>query len=283
MSATPVRFTVPGLAAGGSSTSATVLLELVDDLVDGQRIQAISEAGDPIAEARTWTLFGSDNVLLLEAQATIYYPTPTWYRATISQVIGQQTVKGVYVFQVPVSSATQDLLTLIGYSLIDPADISAELLVHGETAYGWGDHALAGYSPLVHQHAVTDIIGLNEESAEAVESIPAGAAVRITYQGKAALADAVTPGCNEVVGLAIAQTAPGFSCTYTRSLLSLADWSMLVGSYSLTPGSVYYLSPIAPGRLTKVPPETAGQFLVRIGRATEATTLQLLIEPPISL
>ncbi|WP_295446253.1 hypothetical protein [uncultured Thiodictyon sp.] len=107
--------------------------------------------------------------------------------------------------------------------------------------------------------------------------------MRITAQGLAALADAAIPGRGEVAGLAMADTASGFTCTYTRSTAESTDWSAVTGTAALSSGSVYYLSPSVPGTLTTTPPETAGLALVRIGRAVDTMTLQIMVEPPIYL
>jgi len=57
----------------------------------------------------------------------------------------------------------------------------------------------------------------------------------------------------------------------------------VAGTIALTPGATYFLDPSTAGRITTTAPTTAGQYVVRVGRAVDATTLDIEIELPILL
>jgi hypothetical protein len=73
------------------------------------------------------------------------------------------------------------------------------------------------------------------------------------------------------VGIATQDVAAGQVGEYVSvGPVSCASWS-------LTPGSVYYLSPSVAGSLTTVYPDNSGEFVVILGAATTPTQLNLQI------
>ena len=52
---------------------------------------------------------------------------------------------------------------------------------------------------------------------------------------------------------------------------------------TLDAGDLFFVSATTPGLLTKTPPSSAGQAVVRIGEAATATKLSIQIEPPVKL
>ena len=120
-------------------------------------------------------------------------------------------------------------------------------------------------------------------SAEAAVDIDAGQAVYITAASVATLASASTLAASYVAGLAAADTLTGVAVNIKRDTLTLADWTAVTGTTTLTPGSVYYLSNITPGGLTTAAPDTTNHTLTRVGIASAADTLSIQIEPPIIL
>lgn len=99
----------------------------------------------------------------------------------------------------------------------------------------------------------------------------------------AALADNVTT--SGVVGLVA--DASIASATYgsilTDGTLVSTDWTAVVGATTLTPGSVYFLSDTAAGKLTTTVPTAPGSFVARVGTAINTTTLEVTISRPIKL
>ena len=114
-------------------------------------------------------------------------------------------------------------------------------------------------------------------TAQASEPIPAGCAVMILANTKAALAT------NNVLGLAKTTVATGSPLDIAKTSLTLANWSAVTGSALLTPGSVYFLSHLIAGHLTKVPPTDSGQRCIRVGKAVNTTTLSIEISQPVLL
>lgn len=86
-----------------------------------------------------------------------------------------------------------------------------------------------------------------------------------------------------VVGLAMQDTAIGFALNAQKNILTLQNWTAVIGQPTLTPGFDYFLSPTVAGQLTTVPPVTTGQLVVFIGTATSPTTLALELAEPVLL
>jgi hypothetical protein len=85
-----------------------------------------------------------------------------------------------------------------------------------------------------------------------------------------------------VCGFATRSAASGENVTYiANGFLSLDDWTDVLGSTSLTPGSVYYLG--ATGGITTTAPSTPGQYVTEVGQAASSTTLHVAIKRPILL
>lgn len=74
---------------------------------------------------------------------------------------------------------------------------------------------------------------------------------------------------------------PGF--VQVGGLMTLADWSLVVGTVALFPRALYFLDPIFEGRLTTVPPSMVGQIAQLVGLAVSLDTLSLLMRDAIQL
>jgi hypothetical protein len=65
---------------------------------------------------------------------------------------------------------------------------------------------------------------------------------------------------------------------------SIYQWAPICGQNGgLTPGSLYFLDPSAPGRITTSAPSASGLFVVELGLAISSTDLEISIQPPIML
>ena len=82
-----------------------------------------------------------------------------------------------------------------------------------------------------------------------------------------------------VIGLCDVDTLAGFITQIAAVKVVLADWTLILGSASLTVGALYFLSPVA-GQIT-LQQMTTGQTLVSIGTAVSATTL--IIRPTVRI
>jgi len=61
------------------------------------------------------------------------------------------------------------------------------------------------------------------------------------------------------------------------------DWTLIAGTAELSAGATYFLDPATAGRITATAPTVVSQFVVRVGRAVNARTLDIEIELPILL
>lgn len=127
--------------------------------------------------------------------------------------------------------------------------------------------------------------GVDPSISDAATSIDIGAGQPIyvsKVNGQAVLADATSLNSADIAGLAIAAAASGFRVSFTRSKLTLVDWTAALGVASLQSGYDYFLS-ATPGQITTTPPLIPGQCVVFIGTAISTTSMLFAFEPPILL
>jgi hypothetical protein len=115
-----------------------------------------------------------------------------------------------------------------------------------------------------------------------------GAPVYLKADGTVDLAEANAQATTDVFGLvkdtSIAAGDPGNILTDGTLTALTTDWDAVTGgSGGLTPGAVYFLDPATAGLLTASAPTTAGQFVVRVGKAISATKMDLVLAAPIKL
>lgn len=127
-------------------------------------------------------------------------------------------------------------------------------------------------TPLSFSAENKDAATINEGMAVAPH--PSGAGVILAVNTAMATA---------AIGLSQTTTAPTFSDTFQISgILTLADWSLVVGAATLSPMAVYFLGS-TPGTLTTTPPSTPGSIAQIIGYAVAPDSMEILINPPILL
>jgi len=125
---------------------------------------------------------------------------------------------------------------------------------------------------------------IDYHSAEADSTIIIGNPLYLTGAGHVNSARANAAGTTQVVGLSITDTSPTFTCNYlTEGRIERSDWTDITGVATLSAGVTYFLDPSIAGRITSTAPTAAGQYVVRIGRAVNTTTLDIEIELPILL
>ena len=113
-----------------------------------------------------------------------------------------------------------------------------------------------------------------------------GQVIYIKGTGHAATAQADAAATAFAVGIAAANgggvsTGPLFYRTQGQQTLD--DWTNATGSADLTPGSIYYVSAATDGEITATPPSGDGEFVVKIGTALNARTLNLEIGEGVAL
>lgn len=116
-------------------------------------------------------------------------------------------------------------------------------------------------------------------------SITQGMAVYISASGTVKKAKADAAGTSKAFGLvsdaSISAAASGQ--IIFEGILSMADWTSIIGTTSLTFDTYYFLSPNTAGLLTATPPTTVGQLNVIVGHALSATEMEIFPTIPILL
>lgn len=126
--------------------------------------------------------------------------------------------------------------------------------------------------------------GATFESTETDSNCTIGQPLYLKSNGHVDLAKAEALATARVCGLAISISTATTSADYSADgVVSLADWSAIAGSVALTPGALYYLSPMTAGMITAIAPTEAGHFVAAIGRALTTQKLEIEIQPTILL
>ena len=121
-------------------------------------------------------------------------------------------------------------------------------------------------------------------TAIAAVDLDAGQPIYITGSGTVNLAKADSQTTTEVVGLVQSDCLLGETCRYlTEGRIERLDWTAITGVSELSPGATYFLDPANVGQITETASTASGQFVVRVGRAVDASTLDIEIELPILL
>lgn len=108
-----------------------------------------------------------------------------------------------------------------------------------------------------------------------------GQVVYIKSTGNTGLSQSDVAADSKSIGLAFADVTAAASGFYlTAGHLEVLDWTNVIGTTDLTPGSIYFLSATA-GHMTTTPP-TSGR-VVRLGIALTTKVFDIKIEPGIFL
>jgi len=113
---------------------------------------------------------------------------------------------------------------------------------------------------------------------ETDDNVLIGQPVYIKNTGHAGLAQAIFPTQN-CIGLVNTSVNAGIiTGILNNTVLTLSDWTNVIGSELLSPGVLYFLDPNNSGMLTSTVPSIG--YNVIIGEALTANTLQINIEDP---
>jgi len=161
---------------------------------------------------------------------------------------------------------------------IYPVPAAIELIAHKGVANGYPALDSTGKIPAAQLQAVGGI------PAEAAADLLNGQPVYLTGAGHLALARANSAGTTVVIGLAAADTLTGIAAPYIESgNVTLADWTSITGTASLTVGAVYYLAAGTAGQLTATAPTTGGSYVAAVGIALNPQTLRVSVQPTMLL
>ena len=123
--------------------------------------------------------------------------------------------------------------------------------------------------------------GVSNPSIQTDDAILQGQPVYIKSNGYIGLAKADTLNTSKVVGFAVNDTSIGFSCEYQRNILTLSDWTSVIGTTNLIPNNLYFLNSTTAGTITNTPPTTG--VIISLGEAISTTSLEINIGYPILL
>ncbi len=115
-----------------------------------------------------------------------------------------------------------------------------------------------------------------------------GNAVYCDGAGTVDLAQADALGTAEILGFVkdISISAATLGAIQTDGILTATtgQWDAVAGTTGgLTAGTIYYLDPSTAGNITETAPTSAGQYVIRVGKAISTTELEISITEPIKL
>ena len=111
-----------------------------------------------------------------------------------------------------------------------------------------------------------------------------GQVVYVSGDGTVDLAQADAVGTSTAIGIALTTTSATEQGQYrAEGQVEVSNWTAITGTALLTPGSIYFLSTTVAGGLTTTAPSTAGETIVRVGRALTTTRLDIEIAQPVLL
>ncbi len=102
--------------------------------------------------------------------------------------------------------------------------------------------------------------------------------------GRLGLSRADADATARVDGIVTVGASPTFTATVLVSgTHTLADWTAVIGSATLTPGAVYFLSETTAGGLTTTPPSSAGESITKVGKTSNVAGTQLHVFPRVPI
>ena len=69
----------------------------------------------------------------------------------------------------------------------------------------------------------------------------------------------------------------------TDGTFTVSDWTNILGSSTLSPGTKYYLSSATAGNISATAPTSSNHFIVPVGRALSTTAMYIEVGEPIKL
>ena len=118
-------------------------------------------------------------------------------------------------------------------------------------------------------------ITVHQDSKESEDTIFAGQPIYINNAGHAKLAQAVL-GSQNVAGLALNDVTSSFACNYqTSGIITLDDWTHVIGSASLSPNTYYFLDYANAGKLITIIDDSIAEYSVKVGFALDGKNLDI--------
>lgn len=120
------------------------------------------------------------------------------------------------------------------------------------------------------------------ENQDNVSFVP-GNIVAVIANGTGVILANASNNNKNAIGIATTGVSVGNpEVVQTNSSISLSDWTLITGSASLSPNTIYYLSTVS-GMLSTTPPVSIGNIVQQVGRAINTMTLEIIITQSIVL
>lgn len=162
-------------------------------------------------------------------------------------------------------------------SVLDVATFAMDRARSIESEMNLTDYAhasLDGYHPPVTGNGTGDP-DLSKHEVTANETVLVGQPVYVSGNNTVNLADASSVNTADAIGLVlIGATVNETATILTEGSVNQADWTSVIGSASLSPGSLYFLDTTV-GKMSVTAPNVDGQVVVKLGTAITTTKFDI--------
>jgi hypothetical protein len=135
----------------------------------------------------------------------------------------------------------------------------------------------------INEVSVTGEDDLSKHELEAARPVSVGQPVYVSSNNIVDLSDASTLLSAQVLGLvSVGASGGGTSTVLSEGIVTLSDWTSVVGTTELIPGAIYYLSTTA-GQMATVPPTGDSDIVVRLGIALTTDTIDIEVTNIVTL
>jgi hypothetical protein len=156
-------------------------------------------------------------------------------------------------------------------------------LVQLDTIKGAVDTVNSGSGIVVdNTNPANPIINVGKSIVAAVDILAGQPVYADAVTGQLKLGNAGSIATSRIIGLASANVSATFAVTVNFLVMSLTDWTNIVGTTYLLKGQMYYLDLIS-GKLTTSAPTNTGNVVIQAGSALSNTDLEISISGQILL
>jgi hypothetical protein len=135
----------------------------------------------------------------------------------------------------------------------------------------------------INEVSATGSEDLSKHELIASQPVSVGQPVHISSGNTVSLSDADTLSTAQVLGLVSVSASGGATATVlSEGIVTLSDWTSVIGTTNLTPGSIYYLSTTA-GQMATAPPTGDSDIVVRLGIALTTDTIDIEVTNIVTL
>jgi hypothetical protein len=135
----------------------------------------------------------------------------------------------------------------------------------------------------INEVSATGEDDLSKHELIASQPVSVGQPVHVSSSNTISLSDADTLSTAQVLGLvSVSASGGGTATVLSEGIVTLSDWTSIIGTTNLTPGAVYYLSTTA-GQMASTPPTGNSDIVVRLGIALTTDTIDIEVNNIVTL